>query len=84
MLKSILKRQAVQDRSEHAHVIGRSTIHPFGGPLDAAEDISSADHNGDLDTALLDFLDFLSQDFQDISVDAVASLARQCFSGKFK
>jgi nitrite reductase/ring-hydroxylating ferredoxin subunit len=45
--QGVLQCQAVDDRCQHAHVVGGGPFHAQGAGLDPAEDIAAADHNGD-------------------------------------
>ena len=49
-LQGVLEGQAVHDRGEHAHVMRGRLDDPgvTGGELSAAEDVSAAEHDGDL------------------------------------
>ena len=42
--KSVLHREAVHNRGQHAHVIGGSPIHALAGPCDPTEDVTGADN----------------------------------------
>src|SRR5690606_37042183 len=46
-LERILQRERIDDRREHAHVIGRHAIHAGLGKPRAAKDVAAADHETD-------------------------------------
>ena len=50
----VLQRQAVDHRGQHAHVVGRGFLDAriAGDELGTAEDITAADHDGDLHAEL--------------------------------
>ena len=54
-LKGVLQRQAVDDRGQHAHVVGGGFVDArvAGGELGPAQDIAAADDDGDLHALLL-------------------------------
>ena len=54
VLERILQRQRVDDRREHAHVVGRRAVHALGARREAAEQVAAADDDGDLDAEVLD------------------------------
>ena len=47
-LECILEREGVEERREHAGVVGGRAVHPLGGGLHAAVEVAAADHDGDL------------------------------------
>ncbi len=49
-LERVLHRERVDDRGEHAHLIGRHAVHAGFGQTRAAEDVAAADDETDLDT----------------------------------
>src|SRR5579872_3886751 len=58
LLKRILQRHAVDDGPEHAHIVGAGSLHASFGSALAADDVSGADHNGDLDAGMVRGDDF--------------------------
>ena len=48
----VLQRQRVDDRGEHAHVVGLGPVHADGARLHAAEDVPPANDDADLDAKL--------------------------------
>ena len=50
-LERVLQRDRVQQRREHARVVGRGAVHPLGRGRHAAVDVAAADHDRDLDAA---------------------------------
>jgi hypothetical protein len=49
LLQKVLQRQRVHDRSEHAHIVGSSTIHAALRQLRAAEEVAASHDDRDLD-----------------------------------
>ena len=45
LLQRVLKRQRVDHRGQHAHVVGAGAVHAFGRGGDPAEDVAAADHH---------------------------------------
>ena len=77
LLERVLDRQGVQHRRDHAHVVGRRAVHADGHPLEAAEDVARAHHDGDIDAALVRLVD-LARDGRDAHrVDAVGLVAHE-------
>ena len=84
LLERILQRERVDDRGEHAHVVGGRAVHAPGAGGDAAEDVAAADDDGGLRRRALDFGDVLGDLCRDGRVDAVALLAHQGFAGQLE
>ena len=84
LLERILQRQGVDDRRQHAHVVGGGAIHPLGAGGDAAEDVAAADDDGGLDAAALDVGDLAGDLVGDGRVDAEFLLAHQGFAGQLQ
>ena len=59
LLERVLQRQRVDDRRQHAHVVGGRAIHAARAGRDAAEDVAAADDDGGLDAHALDLGDVL-------------------------
>ena len=47
MLQGVLQGDGVDDRSQHAHVVGAHAVHLFGLLGHAAEKVASAHHDAD-------------------------------------
>ena len=47
-LERALHRERINDRRQHAHVVGLGALHAGGGAREAAKDIAAADHQADL------------------------------------
>src|SRR5262249_4905628 len=71
----ILQRQRVDHRRQHAHVVAGRPVEASLGGGQAAEDVSSADHERDLDTHLVDAFDLRRDRLDDLKVDAVVPAA---------
>ena len=48
-LERVLQRQRVDDRGEHAHVVGLGAVHAGTGAGHAAPDVAAADDDRDVD-----------------------------------
>ena len=51
------KRQRVDDRRQHSHVVGRATVHAARARRQAPKQVAAADDDGDLHAELLDLAD---------------------------
>ena len=47
-LEGVLERERIDDRAEHTHVVALRAVHAGARALQAAEDVSAADHDTDL------------------------------------
>ncbi len=70
-LERVLQRQRVDDRRQHAHVVGVRAVHAARAGGDAAEDVAAADHQRDLDAQAVDVDDLVGDLRQRRRVDAV-------------
>jgi hypothetical protein len=69
LLEEVLQRERVHDGAEHAHVVGAPAVHAALAELRAAEEVATADDDGDLDP--VDGSGDLARDLaDDIGVDA--------------
>ena len=84
LLERVLQRQGVDDRGQHAHVVGGRPVHAAGAGRQAAEQVAAADDDGDLDAELLDFADLAGDLGGDRGIDAERLLAHQGFAGEFE
>ena len=84
LLERVLQRQRVDDRRQHAHVVGGRAVHAAGAGRHAAEDVAAADDDGRLDAHALDFGDVLGDLRRHGRIDAVGLLAHQGFAGQFQ
>ena len=84
LLERVLQRQRVDDRRQHAHVVGGRAIHALGAGGDAAEDVAAADDDGGLDAPALDVRDLAGDLVGDGRVDAEFLLAHQGFAGQLE
>src|SRR5580704_94445 len=82
--KRVLKRNRVDHRGQHAHVIGRDPVHIHGGRSDAAEEIAAAYDETDLDTGAGDFGDFRSEAFDSFGIDAERTAAGESLAAEFQ
>ena len=48
LLKAVLQGQAIEDRGDHAHVVGGGALHTLAAGGQSPEDVAAADHDGDL------------------------------------
>ena len=84
LLERILKRQRVDHRGQHAHVVGGGAIHAARARGDAAEDVAAADDDGRLHAHRLDLADLAGDLRGNGRIDAVALLAHEGFAGEFQ
>ena len=77
LLQRVLQRQRIDDRRQHAHVIGAGAIHSLGAGGNPAEDVSAPDDDADLDAHLDDVAHLLGDLLQRLRGDPVLRLAHQ-------
>ena len=83
LFERVLEGERVDDRGEHAHVVGRVAVHPaFAGGRGAAPDVAATDHDGQLQRGRDDLLDLLGEVTRDAGREVVAWLA-ESFAGEF-
>jgi hypothetical protein len=75
LLKEVLQRQRVHHRAEHAHVVRARAVQPAGRELRAAEEVATADDDGDLDALALGLRDLAGDAQDDVRVEADVSPA---------
>ncbi|NCA26909.1 MAG: hypothetical protein EBU69_02300, partial [Methylophilaceae bacterium] len=76
--------EGVDDRGEHAHVIGGVAVHPaFAGGGGAPPDVSSSDDDGELERGREDVADLVSEATRDGLGEVVAGFG-EGFAGKFQ
>ncbi|SOY46183.1 hypothetical protein CBM2587_A160060 [Cupriavidus taiwanensis] len=80
----VLQRQRVHHGGQHAHVVGRGTVHAGGAAGDAAEDIAAADHHRHLHAELHDLGNVVHHRLDGRAVDAEGIVAHQGFTGQFQ
>ncbi len=80
LLERVLQGQGVDHRRQHAHVVAAGAIHAARAGGQAPEDIAAANHDGRLDTEVLDVFDVPGDLGGDGRVDAVLLLAHQGFA----
>ena len=84
LLERVLHGDGVDDRGEHAHVVGADAVHLLGLLGDAAEEVASADDDADLDAQRVDIDDFAG-DFGDLAgIEAEAARAGQYLTRKLE
>src|SRR5205823_487688 len=83
-LESVLQRQRVDHRGQHAHVIAGHAVDAFGGGGDAAKDVATADDDGDLDAGALHVDDLVGDVGERLRVDAGPPPPHQRLAGKFQ
>ena len=84
LLEGILQRQRVDQGRQHPHVIRGHTV---GAPVAeeaAAEDVSTADDQRDLDAEPVDVDDLVRQAVEHGTADAVLRVALQRLPGQFE
>ena len=83
-LEGVLQGHGIDDRGEHAHVVGLNAVHALGGAFHAAEDVSTADHDGDFDAVGIGGFDLFGVLFEHVAVDAVALFTEKGFAAEFE
>ena len=84
-LEGVLQSQAVDDRGEHAHVVGLGAVHARAGAGHPPPDVAAADDDGDVDAELAADLDDLAGELLDhLAVDAVALVAGERLAGELE
>ena len=84
LFERVLKRQRVDDRRQHPHVVRGGAIHAARARRDAAEDVAAADDDGRLHAHRLDFADLLGDLGRHRRVDPVVLRAQKGFAGEFQ
>ena len=67
---SASRRERVDHRGEHPHVVGGDAVHALGAVGDAAEDVAAAADHRDLEAQVVDFLDLGRDVVGEVAVDA--------------
>ncbi len=84
LFKRVLQGDGVDDGGEHAHVVGADAVH-FAGLLGhSAEDVASADDDGDLDAEFVDVGNFRCGFGHFFCVQTESAGARQGFARKLE
>ena len=76
--------ERVDDGCEHAHLVAHHAVEAFCSAAEAAEDVASADYDGNLDPAGHDILDLLGIGTEAFLVDAVALMSHERFTAQFE
>ena len=61
LLEGVLQGQGVDDRGEHAHVVGLGAVHARAGAGHAPPDVAAADDDGDVDAEVAADVDDLAR-----------------------
>src|SRR5580704_3696826 len=80
----VLQSKGVEDGGEHAHVIAGGAVDFKAFLAGAPEDISSANHDGDLHAEFIYFAKFFGDGVDGAAVDAEALRTLQRFAGEFE
>jgi hypothetical protein len=84
LLERILDGEAVQERGEHARVVGSRAVHPLGCDLHAPVDIPGAEDDRGLDLELVHRLDLTGNPLDAGEVDPVLLVAEKRFAGELE
>ena len=76
-LERALKRQRVNHRGQHSHVVGGHPVHPLRRARKPTEDVAAADDHADLHARADDFGDFASDLGDVLHVDALPAVAAE-------
>ena len=79
-LESVLNRQGIHDRGQHAHVIPGDAVHTGSRQSLTPENIAAADDNGNLDALLSSGCDFAGNPLNDPGLDPVIQFPHQRFT----
>src|SRR5437588_8584731 len=79
-LERILQREPVQERREHAGVVGRRPLHSLRRRRKAAVEVAPADDDRDFDAVGMHIRDLAGELSDDADVDAVLAVAHQRLS----
>ena len=77
LLQHVLQRQGVDDRGQHAHVVGGDAVEPFPAGRGAADDVAAAHHQREVHAEGVHRLDLFRERLDDVKVEARAFLAAQ-------
>ena len=80
LLERVLQRERVQQRREHARVVGGGTIHSVGGRRHAAVEVPAADHDRELGAAAPNLDDLAGDRRHRLRVDTVLTVAHQALT----
>ena len=76
-LDAVTERQPVDHRGQHPHVVGVGAVHARCLRRDAAEDVPTADDDGDLGALAVDRDDLPGNPLHRLRVDAVSESGRR-------
>jgi hypothetical protein len=80
LLERVLQRERVDDRRQHAHVVGGRAVHAARAGRQATEDVAAADDDGGLHAERADFGDVLGDAGGDRGIHTVGLVAHQRFA----
>src|SRR6185437_9364248 len=84
LFECVLQCERVDDRGQHAHVVGGDAVHVAGLLGDAAKKISASDDNGDLHADRVDVAEFSSYFVDAGGVNAKAFVRGEGLAGKLQ
>ena len=84
LLQRVLQRQRIDHRGQHAHVIGGDAVHLLGLLGHAAEEVSAAHHDGDLDAQAVHIGELGRDLVHALIVDTKALAGGQSLAGNFQ
>src|SRR5665647_645405 len=80
LVEGRLQGDAVDDGGQHAHLVGRALVDAVLDAPGAAEEIAAADHDGDVDAEIVDFLDLAGDGDGPLEIDAGGDVAEEGFA----
>jgi hypothetical protein len=83
-LERVLERERVQERREHARVVGGRTVHALRGRLEAAVDVPGAHDDRELEPLLLHVDDLTRECGDAVRVEPVLLLAHEGLAGELQ
>ena len=84
LLETICNGQGVDDRCQHAHMVGPGTLHVVAAVFDAAPEVAAADDNAHLHAQFDALLDYVTHAADDCEVQSPVGVASQRFAADFQ
>ena len=84
LLERVLQREGIDDRRQHAHVVGSRAVHAARAGRQPAEDVAAADDDRGLDAKRLNLTDIVGDASRHGGIDAELLVAHQGFARQFQ
>lgn len=82
--EAIHDRETVDDGGEHAHIIPGGAIDAAAGALEAAKDVSTANHHANLDPHIVDLFDLITNATEHAGIDGIFAVTTEDFAAQFE